>query len=132
MFKILSVLVVVFSLVGCRTTFIPVPFPDKLPDATVLEAAVVTETVGTDAPVVESDFLQEFGDGTWIVGVDIEPWTYRTKGGENCYWERLSGFGSTFEEIIANESVTGQSVVTILPDDKGFTTRSCGTWTKLP
>jgi hypothetical protein len=70
-----------------------------------------------------------FRDGTLVVGVDIQPGTYRLRSGSSgCYWARLSGFGGTIGEIIANDNVSGPAVVTIAPTDKGFTSRRCGSW----
>jgi len=72
-----------------------------------------------------------FGDGVWIVNVDIAPGTWRSEtpptGG--CYWERTSGFGGELAEIIANEFTDAQQIVTIAPSDVGFKTSGCGTWT---
>jgi len=75
-----------------------------------------------------------FDDGTQKVGTDVQPGTYRTKGidGSNfgCYWARLSGFGGTLDEIVANNGSydKGSQVVTIAASDKGFETRGCGKW----
>lgn len=46
-----------------------------------------------------------FGDGTYAVGVDFQPGTYRAPG--SSFWERLSGFGGTLDEIIANNVGSG-------------------------
>ena len=71
-----------------------------------------------------------FADGTHVVGTDIQPGIYRTRvGSDYCYWERLSGFGGTFGEIIANDITVGPAVVTISASDKGFYSSDCGTWT---
>jgi uncharacterized protein YgiM (DUF1202 family) len=70
-----------------------------------------------------------FGAGVQRVGADIVAGTYRAPGSGRCYWERLSGFGGTFGEIIANEYSPGPQVVTISASDKGFMSRGCGTWT---
>lgn len=35
------------------------------------------------------------GDGVWRVGVDIQPGTYRSSGGDACSWARLFGFQGT-------------------------------------
>ena len=77
-----------------------------------------------------------FGDGTWVVGTDIEAGTYRSDvpAGELCYWERLSGFGGDIlEDVITNDAVDGpaQVLVEIDPTDAGFTSEDCGTWTKV-
>lgn len=71
------------------------------------------------------------GDGTYIVGVDIAPGTWRASGASRCYWARLNGFGGT-RNIIANDNPAGATaVVTIAAGDKGFETARCGTWTKI-
>jgi hypothetical protein len=72
-----------------------------------------------------------FDDGQWVVGSDIESGTYHTEGSDDCYWERLSGFGGSSEEIIANNLGSGPQTVTIAPTDKGFSAQRCGTWTKV-
>ena len=71
-----------------------------------------------------------FGDGTHIVGDDITSGTYRARGGGSCYWARLSGFGGTLDDIIANGGFGASPVVTIERSDAGFETSGCGTWTK--
>lgn len=70
-----------------------------------------------------------FGDGTWRVGADIVPGTYRTSGGQLCYWKRMANL--TGDGILDNEFAQGQAVVTILPTDAGFESKRCGTWTKV-
>ncbi|WP_350258223.1 hypothetical protein [Scrofimicrobium sp. R131] len=73
-----------------------------------------------------------FGSGTMVVGVDIQPGTYRSDAsGSSCYWARLSGLSGTFDDIIANGLPDGQAVVTIDPSDKAFDSTRCGTWTRI-
>ena len=65
-----------------------------------------------------------------IVGKDIKPGTYRTrKASAGCYWARLSGFGGSLSEVIANQNTDAPEVVTINAGDKGFTSQGCDTWT---
>jgi hypothetical protein len=73
-----------------------------------------------------------FDDGTFVVGADVAAGTYRAPGDPSggCYWERLSGFGGTVGEIIANDIKPGSAVVTIAPSDAGFHSSGCGTWTQ--
>jgi hypothetical protein len=71
-----------------------------------------------------------FSDGTFIVGVDIGAGTWRSDGSDGCYWERLSGFGGTLDDTIANNFGSGVQVVTIAPSDAGFQSNGCGDWTK--
>lgn len=68
-------------------------------------------------------------DGTWEVGTDVQPGTYRNSGSASgCYWERLSGFGGTPADLIANGLSEDQQIVTILDTDAGFKSEDCGTW----
>jgi hypothetical protein len=72
----------------------------------------------------------KFGQGTFIVGTDITPGTYKSSLGSTCYWERLRNFGGNLSGIIAN-NYGGKAVVTIRSSDKGFHSDRCGTWTKV-
>jgi hypothetical protein len=72
-----------------------------------------------------------FGEGTYIVKVDIAPGTYRTREGDGCYWARLRAFTGGFGAIVANGNPTGSAIVTIAPSDKGFESNDCGTWSRL-
>lgn len=71
-----------------------------------------------------------FGDGMYIIGTDITPGTYRNTASQGCYFARLSGFGNTADDIIANNNVDTATIVTIDSTDKGFQSTRCGTWTK--
>jgi hypothetical protein len=68
--------------------------------------------------------------GTWLVGSEITPGTWRAPGGDGCYWERLRGFSGELRDIIANDFTSAPNpVVTIAPGDVGFRAdRDCGTW----
>ena len=69
-------------------------------------------------------------DGTWVVGKDVQPGTYRDGGGSSgCYWERLSGFSGEMSDVIANGFSEDVQIVTIAPSDVGFHSSGCGTWT---
>ena len=72
----------------------------------------------------------DFGDGTYQVGSDVQPGTYRTReSSSGCYYARLGGFSGEFEDILANGNATGPAIVTIEPTDAGFESNGCGTWT---
>lgn len=75
--------------------------------------------------------VSSFGDGTWRVGEEIQPGTYRAPGGGLCYWERLSGFSGNLGDIITNDFGTKNGTVTIASSDVGFHTEDCGTWKKI-
>ena len=69
-----------------------------------------------------------FGDGTWRVGDDVASGLYAAPGGDFCYWARLSGFGGTLDEIIANDLGPGRKLAAIVSTDVGFDTSGCGRW----
>ena len=52
---------------------------------------------------------------------------YRTPGGSQCYWARLSSLDTS--DIIDNNNSSGPQVVEILPTDRAFLTQNCQTWT---
>jgi hypothetical protein len=102
-------------------TSTPRPTPDPTPVPTPKPTAKPTPK---PTPVAAT-----FGSGDLIVGVDVEPGTYRTRTSQSfCYWERLSGFGGTLDEIIANGTGGGYFIVTIGEGDAGFSSSGCGTW----
>lgn len=73
--------------------------------------------------------LITFGNGTWVVPGDVPPGRYRMiSDGTSCYWERLSGFGGTLGEIIANGFGYDTQMVDIKATDKGFSSSQCNTW----
>lgn len=82
------------------------------------------------SPITENP-TAPFGDGVWIVGVDIASgtWQSETPPDGSCYWERMSGFGGELDDIISNEFTESQQVVTIQPSDVGFNSSGCGAWT---
>jgi outer membrane murein-binding lipoprotein Lpp len=84
-----------------------------------------------DLSPITTDPNAPFGIGTYIVGTDIAPGTWRSDGTGSCYWARLSGFSGTTPDIRANGNVSGSFIVTISPTDKGFTSSRCGMWTKV-
>jgi hypothetical protein len=73
------------------------------------------------------------GDGTFLVGSDVKPGTYRSRpaegGGGLCYWARLADTAGG--DIIANELGKGSQIVTIKATDKAFKTNGCEDWTKV-
>jgi hypothetical protein len=71
-----------------------------------------------------------FADGTYTIGKDIKPGTYRTTRGPvtDCYWERSTPGG----DIIANGFVTNapRGVTVTVRQDEGFTSEGCGNWVR--
>jgi hypothetical protein len=86
----------------------------------------------SDLSPITSSPTAPFGEGKFIVGVDVAPGTWRNSDSSGgCYWERLSGFSGEFGDLIANEFSNSIQVVTIGPGDAGFASSGCGTWTKI-
>jgi hypothetical protein len=87
----------------------------------------------SDLSRINSSRTRGIGDGTWIVGTDLQPGVWQAKGDIVCFWERLRGFAGTglsADEIIQSGQGVDQ-VVTIKATDKGFSTDHCGTWTRI-
>lgn len=93
---------------------------------TVTSSRTATVTAEPPAPATAIP-----GDGTFEVGVDVEPGTYVSEAspGGNCYWARLSG-SESFDDIIANNNSSGQSLVTIAATDRFFESSGCSDWTR--
>ncbi|WP_329178420.1 hypothetical protein [Streptomyces sp. NBC_01477] len=85
-------------------------------------------TAGADKPGTPKTSMP--GDGMFKVGTDIAAGTYKTSGGDACYWERAKDALHGVDSISANDNVTGASVVTIARGDAYFKTSGCGAWTK--
>lgn len=71
------------------------------------------------------------GDGTFVVGEDILPGTYRASASPtgNCYWARLSSIGGNgADNIIENENTSGQTVMQIAPTDAAVEVSGCATF----
>ena len=72
--------------------------------------------------------------GTWLVGSQIAPGTYRADAAVLCLWLRLSGFGGTQEDVVEDGLVETRAgaelTVTIEASDAGFySDAECGPWT---
>ncbi len=75
-------------------------------------------------------------DGTYVVGTDIAPGTYKTDGPvpdmNICIWYRLSDLtGDRMDSSIARGQEPGQAFVTIEPGDAAFYTNWCQPWQKI-
>jgi hypothetical protein len=72
-------------------------------------------------PAHTGDYPQVIKAGTYLVGSDIQPGTYRGQAGsdfsESCYWERLQNVAGGLDAVLANDNATGQFYVQVLPGD---------------
>ncbi|MEV7132117.1 hypothetical protein AB0N24_04430 [Arthrobacter sp. NPDC093128] len=71
------------------------------------------------------------GDGTWTVGSDVEPGTYRAAAavGSTCYWG-IYRSGSNGGDIIENDIPGGGRPVVTLSAGQDFNSTRCGKWEK--
>jgi hypothetical protein len=67
-------------------------------------------------------------EGTWTVGTDVQPGTYRTTAAVvgDCYWEIDNAGGG----IVKNDVVTGGYPTVTLSAGQTFVTERCGDWRK--
>lgn len=86
--------------------------------------AAVTKTEQTKAANTVSD-------GTWTVGTDLAPGTYRTTAAvdSTCYWG-IYASGSNGGDIIENDLPGGGRPVVTLAAGQDFSTQRCGSWEK--
>ncbi|MBO1268698.1 hypothetical protein [Arthrobacter cavernae] len=71
------------------------------------------------------------GDGTWTVGTDITPGTYRAAAdvGSGCYWG-IYASGSNGSNIIDNDLPGGGRPTVALSVGQDFKSSRCGKWEK--
>jgi hypothetical protein len=105
-------------------------------DQPIAAASAAAGGAGTQATKPASDPNVISGDGTFTVGSQVKPGTYRTvvpNDSFDCYYERLKDASGSFDAIIANNngSPGSQQIVEIKATDKFFKTDGCGTWTKV-
>ncbi len=74
------------------------------------------------------------GDGTYLVGSDIEPGIYfaESKEGGFCRWLTLSGFTGRSRDISASGIGVKRGIVHLRPDAGGFLSLGCEEWAKVP
>ncbi|MEU7744761.1 hypothetical protein [Nonomuraea sp. NPDC049158] len=113
----------------------PAGTPAPVGTAPVGTAPVGTAPAGTPAPVGSAGPPGALGGmRTLIVGVDIQPGTYRTTGPatatDKCYWARMKSTSAQVSDVIAADMPTGPATVTILATDKALQTGGCAPWTK--
>ena len=74
--------------------------------------------------------------GTWLVGSQIAPGTYRASAKYLWYWARVSGFGAGQEDVVEEGLVEtdagAELTVTLQASDAGFySDAECGPWTRV-
>jgi len=78
-------------------------------------------------PEPPDEFPQSIMPGTYLVGIDIQPGTYKGQAGteitDSCYWARLRDVSGGMNSIIANDNATGQYYVQVQPGDYALSTK---------
>ncbi len=103
------------------------PVPAARP--TVTATATVTVT-STPTPATAEQAAPTIGDGTWLVGTDLQAGTWRAanEDGRYCVWRRLSDTSGSYDAVIAGDGTDGPAVVTIADTDAAFKSSGCGVW----
>ncbi|MGE3288514.1 MAG: hypothetical protein AB7J32_20785, partial [Pseudonocardia sp.] len=74
-----------------QTATAPTATPATIPAApTVTRADITTPAAAAPAPPVTAGPQTSFGDGTWVVGEDIQPGTYKSTGAQPGIFELCS------------------------------------------
>jgi len=72
---------------------------------TVRFELVLDGPITPPAPAVPAGPLTTVSDGTYLVGTDMEPGTYKSPGSRGCYWARMKDDAG--QDIIANNISDG-------------------------
>ncbi len=118
------------NLRDCRAAATPSPTDTPTPTMTPEPTAMPTPTATPD-----NTPKTEFGNGSYEVGVDIAPGTYRSEGPEDpfplCSFARLKTAGASFadlDQVIDVQNVQGPAIAKIEASDGGFFSQGCKTW----
>jgi len=100
--------------------------------ATVTPATATPGTPVTPKPVEASPPLAAAiaGDGSWLIGKQIKPGTYRTPGrSTSCYWALRSNLSYSYDAtIVSSYGRRGAQTVALGPNARAFITYGCGRW----
>ncbi len=87
-----------------------------------------------DPPKPVKEFPTTILPGMYLVGIDIQPGTYKGEGGVDilgsCYWARLRNAYNDLSSIIANDNAIGQFYIQTFKTDFALTTRCKLDWVK--
>jgi len=125
------------SVLGISVTAVGIVLNDSPARGAADHAAVVmnpTATPGSPLPRKAPEYAPAApdelpGDGMWIVGKQIKPGVYQSEAGALCYWERLSGLGGRYVDLIDNGGFRkGPTLVQVYVGDFAFSSQGCGKW----
>lgn len=83
------------------------------------------EAGGVEEQIARNSFP---GEGTFVVGEDIDPGVYRAEASPGCYWARLNSLDTS--DIIDNNNADGPVVIEILATDRAVTVNRCAEFKK--
>jgi hypothetical protein len=129
-----AVVVGIIILIAIGAALGPKAAPSQTPGpvgATLAPAVTASTAAATAAAptVAAAPTPFNFGSGKKLVPSEVAAGTYRMRTpAPGCYWERLSGLGGTFGEILANGNPAGPEIVSIAATDKAFNSSRCAPW----
>ena len=98
------------------------------------ETTEPTITVPTDPARSNAALSGIYGAGTYVVGRDIQPGNYWTRGpdyGRSATWQRLSATDGEFDSIITSGIAEGPTQITISKDDAAVKLTGGAVWTTV-
>ena len=101
----------------------------------VTNAALAAQAQPTAVHVASPPMVRDsFGDGTYLVGVDIKPGLYRAPGvpGPQLAWARLRAVQGADHDVIAGYQGSAPGLVEILNQDFAFWSQNSGGWHLVP
>lgn len=118
------------GLAGIGVNGSPSPSPVYIYTATPADGVVAPAATSTQPAAPAPPATPTIREGTWTVGTDFPPGTYRTTAdvGSSCYWQITKAGGNEITDIIANDFPGGGRPQVTLEAGQGFKTNRCGTW----
>lgn len=116
---------IVGRLISCLSLFAMRLLPVVVASVYVIDTVAIAPLAAADPTIA--------GDGTYLVGTDIRPGTYRSAPSESglpCQWWTLAKLGDLSSQT-GFDSSSGQTYATIHPTDAAFHTQFCQTWQKV-
>ncbi|HEY2207364.1 MAG TPA: hypothetical protein VGH99_23140 [Pseudonocardia sp.] len=90
----------------------------------------------TPSPSAQRAVPGRIGDGSYLVGTDIQPGVYHSAGPVSpavpyCYWARQRDDSGEMSSLITHDNVGGPATVTVRSTDEVFSTSGCQPWMRV-
>lgn len=112
--------------------------PPAMPYTPAAAPAAVPESVPAEAPAQADPATSPTpttipGDGTFLVGSEVTPGTYRSSKAREpyCYASPASGLDGSGPRLNVTSFHGEPAIVTIKASDGSFQTSGCATWTRV-